>query len=294
VDVPTWNSVHAFIVRDPDLRVVACGGDGTVNWVVSMMDAFFGHDSRRPPLAVIPFGTGNDMSRTLGWGGGVSASDIDQAAEILDKIRKSNMIRHFDVWSLTVARTDITDSQKFQMLNYFSIGVDAEIAVNFEECRQGRCKCCFCCQCMSLACYLPVGTQSACCKRSLRSYCTIDVEMNETRRRLVPIEKDKTVIFQTIPSMYGGRDPWTAGGMRGVDDRVFEVTFQGGACSLGWFKMGCDTGRPCCQGNKASIIVIEPCTYQVDGEGYVLNGPGCFTLERVGSYPMIYSPNSLV
>ena len=50
------------------VRVVVGGGDGTVLWVVEeMLKA--GIDFNKCALGVIPFGTGNDFSRVLGWGG---------------------------------------------------------------------------------------------------------------------------------------------------------------------------------------------------------------------------------
>ena len=56
------------------ISVTACGGDGTVGWILSVMDKMeFGTDSRgrdrRPAIAIIPLGTGNDLSRSLEWGG---------------------------------------------------------------------------------------------------------------------------------------------------------------------------------------------------------------------------------
>jgi hypothetical protein len=45
---------------------VAAGGDGTVKWMISELA---GIECPQVPLGVIPFGTGNDMSRVLGWGG---------------------------------------------------------------------------------------------------------------------------------------------------------------------------------------------------------------------------------
>lgn len=70
-------------------RVLVCGGDGTVAWV---LDAIERHKFESPPpVAVLPLGTGNDLSRVLKWGGGSSIvngqgglsailQDVDNAA----------------------------------------------------------------------------------------------------------------------------------------------------------------------------------------------------------------------
>eukprot|EP00755_Sulcionema_specki_P013124 Sspe_Gene.53158::Locus_29409_Transcript_1_1_Confidence_1.000_Length_1015::g.53158::m.53158/K00901/dgkA, DGK; diacylglycerol kinase (ATP) len=68
----------------PRLRILVCGGDGTVGWVLSALKAVC--DSLpddlskdrvyRPPTAVMPLGTGNDLARVLGWGGGWEGDEI--------------------------------------------------------------------------------------------------------------------------------------------------------------------------------------------------------------------------
>ena len=49
-------------------RVIVCGGDGSVMWVVEEM-IHYKIDSEKCPIGILPFGTGNDFSRVLGWGG---------------------------------------------------------------------------------------------------------------------------------------------------------------------------------------------------------------------------------
>ena len=70
---------------------VACGGDGTVGWVLSVMDSMKSSfpRGRRPAIGIIPLGTGNDLSRSLNWGGKYRDKPL---RKVLIDIAKSDVV----------------------------------------------------------------------------------------------------------------------------------------------------------------------------------------------------------
>ncbi|XP_077789555.1 diacylglycerol kinase eta [Podarcis muralis] len=78
-----------------NFRILVCGGDGSVGWVLSEIDKLNLH--KQCHLGVLPLGTGNDLARVLGWGG--SCDDDTQLPQILEKLERAST-KMLDRWSI--------------------------------------------------------------------------------------------------------------------------------------------------------------------------------------------------
>nr|XP_029507381.1 diacylglycerol kinase delta-like [Oncorhynchus nerka] len=66
-------------------RILVCGGDGSVGWVLSALDKLNLH--KQCQLGVLPLGTGNDLARVLGWG--ALCDDDTQLLQIVEKLERA-------------------------------------------------------------------------------------------------------------------------------------------------------------------------------------------------------------
>ncbi len=128
----------------PNLRILVGGGDGSVGWVLSVIDQIK-FLSSPPSVAVLPLGTGNDMARVLHWG---RSYNDEPLTKILTKVMDSKPVK-LDRWKVTTSpntnvkqepsekdETAISSFKNDVINNYFSLGTDAHIALDFHEKRE--------------------------------------------------------------------------------------------------------------------------------------------------------------
>lgn len=109
---------------------LACGGDGTVGWVLSALDVSQMQFMDLVSVGVIPLGTGNDMARFLGWGVGYRGEQLNPIVQSLSNSQSCLLDRwqidvqptaHTGIASLKVYPNDMITSTLNENMNYFEI-----------------------------------------------------------------------------------------------------------------------------------------------------------------------------
>lgn len=120
---------------DVQCRVLVAGGDGTVGWVLETIEKL--NLNRPPQVGLLSLGTGNDLSRVLGWGSGHSGSV--NVAEVLSALERAVPV-NLDRWAVSlIQRRNFgirLPDKNLTMSNYLSIGVDACVTFNMDRSRQ--------------------------------------------------------------------------------------------------------------------------------------------------------------
>ncbi|KJE89612.1 diacylglycerol kinase 1 [Capsaspora owczarzaki ATCC 30864] len=254
----------------PNLRIICCGGDGTVGWVLAVLDKLK-LPSPPPPVGVIPLGTGNDLARTLGWGGGYGG----EIKRVLQQIADAETVL-MDRWSVAFDVADPNaESDKVPLdivNNYFSIGVDAEIAHRFHTMREKFPEK-FNSRARNKLWYLELGTKDALqhsCK-NLHKHIQLEVDGQAIDLANGPALEGLAVV--NIPSMYGGANLWGSDekmGKQDMGDRKFEIVGLFSSMHMGRIRSGlAGSAHKIAQGSVIKLTTTKLLPMQIDGEPWM-------------------------
>ncbi|MDR3000907.1 MAG: hypothetical protein LBU89_06545 [Fibromonadaceae bacterium] len=179
--------------------LIAAGGDGTATAVFNVL---LHKEFKNVKIGLIPLGTGNDLGRVLN----LYSALVNRG--LLYTVRKLVIAksREFDLWKV---------NGKFAMANYFSAGIDARIAYDFNHDRaEGKIS----------------GNSVATNKLHYvkkffadRNYRLKTGELritNNNETKSFSLENNCTVIVGNIPSFAGGSNPF---GKSNMADGLLEV-----------------------------------------------------------------------
>nr|XP_061832824.1 diacylglycerol kinase theta-like [Nerophis lumbriciformis] len=277
--------LHAF--RDlPRFRVLVCGGDGTVGWVLGVLEAVRQNLAcREPPVGIVPLGTGNDLARILRWGPGYSGED---AAHILAHVEEAEEVL-LDRWTILLDAQDLSEGGKENFLeppkivhmnNYFGLGIDAELSLDFHLAREDDPDK-FTSRFHNKGVYVKVGLQKISATRSLHRELQLHVD-----GRHVQLPNIEGLIFLNIPSWGSGADLWgseTDGrySKPSISDGMLEAVGVTGVVHMGQVQSGLRSGIRIAQGTYFRVTLRKSFPVQVDGEPW-LQPPGHIIISAAG------------
>ncbi|XP_010452685.1 PREDICTED: diacylglycerol kinase 4-like [Camelina sativa] len=271
------------------MRIVVAGGDGTVGWVLGCLGELNVQNRQPvPPVSIMPLGTGNDLSRSFGWGGSfpfawksaikrtlhrASVAPISRLdswnilitmpyGEIVDPpySLKSTQECYIDHQSLEIEGEmhPSTNGYEGVFYNYFSIGMDAQVAYGFHHLRNEKP-------------YLANGPIAnkiiysgyGCSQgwflthcindpglRGLKNIMTLHIKkMDSSEWEKVPVPKSiRAVVALNLHSYGSGRNPWGHLKQDYLDKRGFvEASADDGLLEIFGLK----------QGWHASFVMVE-------------------------------------
>ncbi|XP_011329379.1 diacylglycerol kinase theta isoform X7 [Ooceraea biroi] len=274
-----------------DYKILVCGGDGTIGWVLQCLDNV-GQDSEcsSPACAIVPLGTGNDLARVLCWGSGYTG-DEDPLNLLRDVIDAEEII--LDRWTVVfhpeekeqtqvvcnaagAGSTSEDNTQIYVMNNYFGIGVDADLCLDFHNAREENPNK-FKSRLRNKGVYVTMGLR----KMVRRKPCKdLHKEIRlEVDGKLVELPQVEGIIILNILSWGSGANPW------GPDtkedqfytpnhwDGMLEVVGVTGVMHLGQIQSGLRGAMRIAQGGHIKIHLNSDIPVQVDGEPWV-QSPG--------------------
>nr|XP_004656191.2 diacylglycerol kinase theta isoform X1 [Jaculus jaculus] len=271
----------------PCFRVLVCGGDGTVGWVLTALEETRHHLAcPEPSVAILPLGTGNDLGRVLRWGAGYSGEDpfsmlvsVDEADSVLMD-RWTILLDARETGSMENSVVDTEPPKIVQMSNYCGIGIDAELSLDFHLAREeepGK----FTSRFHNKGVYVRVGLQKISHSRSLHKEIRLQVEQQE-----VELPSIEGLIFINIPSWGSGADLWGSDSdsrfeKPRMDDGLLEVVGVTGVMHMGQVQGGLRSGIRIAQGSYFRVTLLKAIPVQVDGEPWV-QAPGHMIISAAG------------
>ena len=319
---PSSGDRTASAVPPPRVRFLAGGGDGTVAAAASLIALACERarlpQTRRAPVAPLPLGTGNELSRISGWGAAYGGGSM---ANIVRNVAGA-YLSTLDMWTATIVPSgratrgggfgvdDDTETEtgaetkvRRKFVCFFSVGFDAHISHRFTKRRERDPSSCATVW-QNKAWYAYYGAKEF---MSGGGHLTGEdgkriVELYVDDKRVdVPRDLNSVQVFN-IHSSADGVDFWGTNrpSVKGelpdsvfvppcVGDGMLEVVGTRGVSDLVAVRNGLAHSKRLAQGGRVELRLSAPVAAQMDGETWV-QSPCVVRIEHAGGIPLCVGP----
>eukprot|EP01060_Flectonema_neradi_P015060 TRINITY_DN2173_c3_g1_i2.p1 TRINITY_DN2173_c3_g1~~TRINITY_DN2173_c3_g1_i2.p1 ORF type:complete len:388 (+),score=46.05 TRINITY_DN2173_c3_g1_i2:47-1210(+) len=264
-------------------KLIIAGGDGTVAWGIQLIEAYiakFDGKVKSPAIAIIPMGTGNDLSRSLGMGPGFRVSttcccgqtDVEALVKSFDSAYEGIL----DLWDVTMSSGGNV-FEKRMLINYISVGMDAEIAHKFDTFRTNHPTLCKSRK-LNKFWYAMYGFRSLCGQATLNTIKKMKLSGSKQSASKLGVPELKSLIVANIDSYASGMDFWKQGGRLGhtkFDDGELEICGYYGGFHMGCNQVGFRKSKRLAKASSVEFKIAGHTMVQIDGEPISIPGGGC-------------------
>ena len=287
-----------------EVRVLACGGDGTGAWLYEVIDKLvteaklvspeFAEGFIIPGLMMLPMGTGNDLARVSGMGG--TFEDDHKNVSELAKLLLNAKRQQFDRWNVEISNSDPKPSSsdtksddqveqerekdekqeskvlKKTLNNYLGYGVVADTALAFHNQREAAGPNASQSQLGNVMIYGILGTTRTFTRPYSNIHTFLKVFVDEKE---IDLKKHKLsdIEILNIPSFSGGCDMWGSenDGLKSMafDDGIIELIGIESSFHVAECRTGLTHGIRLAQGSRIKILTTDTCPLQLDGEAWM-------------------------